>query len=373
MLLGAGPAPSQAHGDLPAAVQALLLRAERTLATAHPADDAARHRFVLAWLRLARPERARALLAEAAEPTTDTGAVWQAIALASYARATGDRELAQTMRPALERRLARAADRPIAPTARYADRALLQHARLCLSLLVPAPEAAHTLRRAAMLDLLALEADCWQPGRAHFRPVVRAGRVLAPMAAEPDLLRPLEAGLLLATRGRLHRHLTGTLRAAHSGDARRWRGSGDLDPALHVHAAVELRDADELQAGFDAVVAAPVDSSVELCGAQLARRVDAALLAMTGVRLAAGVGHGERFVRVMPWLPTGTDAARFDVLLVQGHRLSLCVRRAPDGSIDVELSSADATPTPVVVGDQHEQHVGEVPGAGVFRCRLGAR
>ena len=41
--------------------------------------------------------------------------------------------------------------------------------------------------------------------------------------------------------------------------------------------------------------------------------------------------------------------------------------------IDVELSSADATPTPVVVGDQHEQHVGEVPGAGVFRCRLGAR
>lgn len=319
--------------------------------------------MMAAHLRLGAPQAAKALL------TAHTGSQQPEFLLAAFAtmrRTTGEELLPAVRLRALEQELNQAEQEPF-PS--YRDAALQIHGRYCLAQLDD--ESRRGLHeRHATTRLLALESETWQPGRGHYRPMPCRGKLLVPAAADASLLAPLSFGMLLGSGNRYTRHLRSTLIAARSNSKLRWQSqqSAPLTAALRLTAATQIADAQNMADAFATVVNLRANDP-----GTAARNLNAALLAVTGVRLAAGGGLNTRWLRIKPWLPDGVAAVSFRGILAMGHQFAMSLRRRQTNAtlrVTIKLPADEARPLPLVVGNRWQQFVTEVRGGQPFECAL---
>ena len=341
-------------------LDAIAARARAQLAEAPAPDSRALLRQTIGWLRLGRPHRARALLNAHTAPDD---VVYALAALASYVRCTGDHGPTASLLPGYEARLRELEAAP--PPASFAAAGLQAHARCCAALLGPAVARSEQLL-AATRRWLPCEEHLWLPQHEHFFP---GGAPNAPgqgVPADASLWQPLAAGMLLATGDRLGRHLRATLAAWHSRSPARWRRSLPVadESALAVIAAQQLGDPERLRQAWRTLrrhrPRHPTTAALQL---------DAALLAITGVRVAAGAGHGERWLRIAPWLPDGVHRVRIEGLHAQKTTLSLGLRRTCRG-LSVEVHTDAEHPVALVVSNRRQQYLTRIANGEPFRCLL---
>jgi hypothetical protein len=343
-----------------------------------PADDAAAASLaaaILGRLRLADADGSRDLLATArrrlAARTEDRiGTSWLVIAHLWHQRATGDTGLAPCLGE-LAAAMERTATGPLPTT--FADAALLVHGMFCIGGLLDAIAAAppHGLQAPggdrpgatwtthATARQVELERRSWQPGLGHFRPRLHDGEIALPLGAEPSLLLPVAAGMLLATGERMDRHLR-TLLAMPlppaAGDGLAGHGSAPMQLIV----ASQLGAEGELARRWPRLFAEPA--------AAAGFQVDAALFALTGVRIANGAGLDEQWVRWRPWLPAGIEALTVPAVLAGGGLCSLQLR-ATAGGVEFVIRRLDraARPITIVVDDGGTRHVHLLASGASFR------
>ena len=352
------------------------LQSLATAAMVAPPDNAAPARLaaaILGRLRLADADGSRHLLATArrqlAAATDDrVGTAWLVAAHLWHQRATGDRGFVASCLGELTAAMERAAAGPLPST--FADAAMLVHGMFCIGGLLDAaaaaplpvrgadrPGALWTTRAAA--QQVELERRSWQPGLGHFRPRLHDGEIALPLGAEPSLLLPVAAGMLLATGERMPRHLHTLLTAT-------------LPPAasagLAGHGAAPLQLIVASQLGVDAALAQRWPQAFAEPAAAAGFQLDATLFALTGVRIANGAGLDEQWVRWRPWLPAGVAALTVPAVLAGGARCSLRLR-ATDGGCEFEISRLDraAAPCTIVVDDGSTRHVHLLASGASFR------
>lgn len=360
----------------------LLAHTRAVLSRPHaPGQDSADlWQMMTALIRLGNLDRAEELLAKHCG-TEEPGLVLAAHA--TWRRLTAPRPTTagktRRLLPASRLQLLREAlkDRERRTFGSYRDAALQIHGRYCLALLEPEQRREH--ERIATSRLLALEAQTWQPGRGHFRPRACNGAIRTPAPADATLLQPLTFGMLLATGDRLSRHLANTVAAARNGSPRRWQQTVADDEAatLLLTAAAQLGDHTTMQQTLGALL----PRRAALPGLA-ARDANAALLAITGLRLAAGGGLDTRFVRITPWLPPDVPRLELRGLRAMQHTFDLTLQAASTGpqtptkdelEVTVELSGASQAPMPLVVGNRQQQVVTEVRRGRPAHVRLPRR
>lgn len=319
--------------------------------------------MMVAHLRLGQPAQAQTLLAQ------HQGSEQPALILAAFAtlrRTTGEDLLTSARRRTLECALRKLEQQPFSC---FRDAALQIHGRYCLAQLDDdAQRSQH--ERAATMRLLALEGEAWQPGRGHYRPTPCRGLLLVPAPADASLLQPLSFGMLLASGDRLTRHLTNTLAAARSNSKLRWQSK--LPPkdiaALLLTAAAQIADHDATSQAYAIVIKQRAQAP-----GRAARNLNAALQAVTGVRLAAGAGLSPRWLRLAPWLPDNVDALELRGIHALEHQLTLSLERrgAPQHlRVIASLQHGKSTKLPLVIANSWQQFVTEVRIGQPFECEL---
>lgn len=341
----------------------LAAHTRRVLADQEATNGYELWRFVAAHLRLGDVARARSLLRNH-DLTTEPELVLAAFA--TLQRTTGEQVLTEPRQTALAAALHKAEQLAFAS---FEKAALQIHGRYCLAQL-DATDQRLRHEQIATTRLLALECETWQPGRGHYRPLPCSGQLLVPTAADASILVPLSFGMLLASGDRLTRHLTSTLAAAASGSELRWQqtASTTTTAALLLIAAAQLGDEAAMQKTFATVVkqraANPTIAALHL---------DAALQAITGVRLAAGGGLGDRWLRVRPWLPTHTTSLELRAMPAQGNVFGLLLRRATGATklhVEVKAEQQPQHEISLVVGNHYEQFATRILDAKPFVCEL---
>lgn len=351
----------EVHGSPPLAN--LIRHTRAVLAQYKPRSGTGLARAVVAQLRLGEVSTARRLLTDYTKCDEPALILW---AHATFARATGTIALNDTHRNRLERALSRSEQ----PEARSFCRAMLVvHGRYCLAQLdAPHQRARH--ERCATTRLLALESQTWQPGRGHYRPTPCNGRLLVPEAADASLLIPHSFGMLIATGDRLTRHLDATLRA-HEEASGGWRDVLPAQqPALLLLAAAQLGDRKRMARSFPAVVQQRASQP-----ALAALNLNAVFHAVTGARLAAGAGLGNRWLHLKPWLPNAGASLEVRGMLAMGHRLTLALHRSEPGAatkVSVQLTTKQPGQLPLVVANRWQQFVTTVTRGQPFTCELPA-
>lgn len=291
---------------------------------------AARNALEAAWAS-ARGEDVEAL------PAHDFA--WLVVAHYWYLRACRDTGPMRDHWPELQSALRRA---EAAPRTTFVQEAMLAHAMFCLGGLLdtrdrieaparwqetqPSPRPGAPWTRRAIERICELEASTWQPGRGHFRPHLTAGAIVLPERADVSVLVPAAAGLLVGTEDRLLRHLHTVL---GQGPAATSTVSATTMPFLPFATAFEISAATQVE--HDAArtrcwntMLAALDPQ-RLPGPHAGALLDAALFAVTGLRLATGAGVDEDLVRVRPWLPPRCDHLRLRGLSVDGASLDLAL------------------------------------------------
>ncbi|HIE70743.1 MAG TPA: hypothetical protein EYP98_11535 [Planctomycetes bacterium] len=328
-------------------------------------------RLVFARLRLGELDAARSLL-RAYERDEDPGLVLAAHA--TFLRTTGELVFAADRQRRLERALTRAEQ---ARAKSYCSAALLVHGRYCLGQICDGDTRVRH-EQLATTRLLALEGETWQPGRGHYRPTPCNGELCVPQAADASLLVPHSFGMLIASGNRLTRHLKNTLKASHSQSRHRWRPdvSPEQLPALQLIAAAQLGDRAQIAPLYNEVIRQrPDDASLA------ALNLDAVLQAVSGVRLAAGAGLSERWLRMKPWLPTDCTKLELQGLWAQQHRFGVTLqhelqRELPRERteavtiVEVMLEHPEGAQLSLVVANCWQQFVTTVSGDQPFRCAL---
>tara|TARA_R110002096_G_scaffold55520_4_gene142381 strand:- start:450 stop:1718 length:1269 start_codon:yes stop_codon:yes gene_type:complete len=319
--------------------------------------------MMVAHLRLGQAHEARRLLLHYPDSKQPEFVL---AAFATLQRTTGEDLLDSTRRRTLERALHRSEQLPFS---RYCEAALQIHGRYCLAQLdEDAQRGQH--ERIATARLLALEGEAWQPGRGHYRPIPCGGQLLVPAPADASLLQPLTFGMLLASGDRLTKHLRNTVAAARSNSKLRWQATLPACDvaALLLTAAAQLGDDDAMREAFASVVQQRATDP-----GLAARNLNAAMQAITGVRLAAGGGLSPRWLRMTPWLPDGITAAELRGVLALTHEFTMSLQRGQTKSglrVTVQLHQGKSTTLPLVVGNRWQQFVTEVRTDQPFECEL---
>jgi hypothetical protein len=274
---------------------------------------------VLGHLRRGDAARSRAALADA-DASSGEDACWLAVARLWHARATGSDGMSPAAGARLLRRLADVRTAP--PDRAFVAEAVRAHALLATGALLGGA-AGDAWTTNGIQRLLALETGCWHEPRGAFRN--RTAVPDAPSAAsDVATLLPAAAGLLLATGDRMSRHLGAVL-----ADTAPIPGTtSPLAAAWRLAAATQLLDDAHRASAWRELAAAATAST----GDANAWLVDAALFAVTGVRLATGAGIDEAWQRFAPWLPPGCDRLVVRNLLAGGGRYDLDVE-ARDGPL----------------------------------------
>ena len=176
--------------------------------------------------------------------------------------------------------------------------------------------------------------------------------------------------MLSATKGRLRRHLRNTLDASYSGLEHRWRAttSPRETAALRLLAAAQLGDDVATNRAYVQVVRqrSPSPSVAAL-------NLEAILQAITGMRIAAGAGHGERWLRITPWLPESLDELNLRGVQIAQHRFGLRLsrdRQAAELRVELELLHPAQSDLTVVVGNRRRQYVTTVSAEHPLQCAL---
>ncbi len=319
--------------------------------------------MMVAHLRLGQPHEARALL------TQHQGSEQPEFLLAAFAtlqRTTGESLLSSARRRTLERALNESEQLPFSC---FRDAALQIHGRYCLAQLDDDAKRSHH-EGTATTRLLALESETWQPGRGHYRPTPCRGQLLVPAPADASLLQPLTFGMLLASGDRMTQHLTNTLAAARSHSKLRWQSnlSPDNTAALLLTAAAQVSDHDATSEAYAMVVKQRAEDP-----GTAARNLNAALQALTGVRLAAGAGLSPRWLRLAPWLPDGVDTLEMRGIQWLAHELTVSLQRleAPQHlRVVVSLQHGKSHELRLVVANRWQQFVTKVSTKQPFECEL---
>lgn len=312
LLVAAAPSPGQGLrvDGAPAALATLLARARA--ASPCSREPRATAEATLARLRLGDPAGAAALWA--APIDGPDAAQWDAIAHFWYLRATGDAATVRARWP----RLRRGFEQTVAdadPPPSFAAGALQAHARFAFAALgerLGEPTGAtQSWRERALQVWLELERQTWQPGRGHYRPLPTDGALRLPERPDDSVLAPAAAGWLVATGDRFECHLRSALPALLAAPVADARAA-----AWQLAAAAQLGERAHLDAAWQRL---PFDVRNAAHGAVL----DAALFALTGLRLATGAGVDEHGVRLRPWLPPDVPWLRCDDLRGEGASLDL--------------------------------------------------
>lgn len=291
-------------------LDAFVAAAERDLESAHAevvehASPDALAGAALGWLRLGREDRAiptlDAMLARCEACAREVGSerfAWAVMAHHWATRVLGD-DVAKRSGP----RLLRVAECLVdarsggeqATTMR--DAALRAHALDCASDLARRLEnaaLAHLLDAAARRALGEFESAFWSEPILAFS--------AAPTAHDADALFPCTIGMLASTEGRAERSLRATLAASPSSRVTccdRLVAKAQLAAPL----ADELAELLANRAGTDA---------------DPGRRLDAAMFALTGSRIATGPGLDAQWMRLRPCLPRGIARMRVEGLSLDG-------------------------------------------------------
>lgn len=319
--------------------------------------------MMVAHLRLGQLVQARTLL------TQHQGSEQPELILAAFAtlrRTTGEHLLTSARRRTLEQALSKSEQEPFAC---FRDAALQIHGRYCLALLDDGAQRSQH-ERIATLRLLALESEAWQPGRGHYRPTPCRGRLLGPAPADASLLQPQSFGMLLASGDRLTQHLTNTLVAARSNSKLRWQSM--LPPtdtaALLLTAAAQIGDHDATSQAFAIVIKQRAQTP-----GKAARDLNAALQAITGVRLAAGAGLSPSWLRMAPWLPDHVDALELRGIHALKHQLTVSLERhkaSQNLRVVASLQHGKSAKLPLVISNRWQQFVTEIGSNQPFECEL---
>ncbi|HZN40155.1 MAG TPA: hypothetical protein VFD82_15220 [Planctomycetota bacterium] len=299
----------------------------------------------LGQLRLGDPTAARDTLAAAwsnargddaaALPRDDLA--WYVVAHYWYLRACRDPGPMTSHWPELQGALRRA---EAASRTTFVQEAMFVHGMFCLGGMLdtrdrietptrwqktqPSPRPGAPWTQRAIERICELEASTWQPGRGHFRPHLTAGAIVLPEPADLSVLVPAAAGLLIATQDRLLRHLRTVV---GEGPAATRAASATAAPflpfgkAFELSAATQVEDEAARTRCWNAILEA-LDPE-RLPAAHAGALIDAALFAVTGLRLATGAGVDEDVVRMRPWLPPHHDHLRLRGLSVDGASLDL--------------------------------------------------
>ncbi|MFT4512923.1 MAG: hypothetical protein ACI89X_001571 [Planctomycetota bacterium] len=319
--------------------------------------------MMVAHLRLGQPHQARRLLSQ------HQGCEQPELILAAFAtlqRTTGAHLLSSARRRTLERALKKSEQLPFTC---FRDAALQIHGRYCLAQLDDGTQRTRH-ERTATTRLLALEAETWQPGRGHYRPTPCRGQLLVSAPADASLLQPLTFGMLLATGDRLTKHLTNTLAAASSNSTLRWQSRlpPDKIAALLLTAAAQVADHGATSQAYAVVIQQRAADP-----GTAARNLNAALQAVTGVRLATGAGISPRWLRMTPWLPADTDKLELRGIHALAHELTVTLERRETPHqlrVVVRLLHGKSAKLPLVVGNRWQQFVTEVGADQPFECEL---
>lgn len=294
----------------PPILDAFVARAERDLEVAHSAaiERASPERLAgaaLGWLRLGRADRAtqtlEAMLARCAADPSDDEAECESWALVTHHWATrvlGD-DVAKRSWPRLRGAAARLVDEAGRDDAGTTMRkvALRAHAIACAADLAQRCADAATsppLDAAARRALADFEA-------AHWREPLEAFSA-TPSAHDPDALFPCAIGMLASTHGRAERNLRAALATVPEAQA-------DALDRLVAKAQLATPLADAL---------AEMLTTREPTDDDPGRRLDAAMFALTGSRIATGPGLDAKWMRLRPCLPRGIARIRVDGLSLDG-------------------------------------------------------
>lgn len=342
-----------------------------------PSVDAPLYAFAAACLgrlRLGDAVGSRRVLATGRERLAaakhDGGAIgWLVAAHLWHRRATGAAAGSAAGLADLIAALELAAAAP--PALDFASEAMLVHGMFCLGSLldtaaatvagakqplVEAPPGARWTARAIDRQI-ELERRTWQPGRGHFRPRLIDGEVALPQPAEPSLLLPAAAGLLIATGDRLDRHLRTVLEAPLAAPA--CSLDGWSLPLLRLVASSQL--------GLDAAQAAAWSPALADRTAAPGFAFDALLFAVTGVRIASGAGLDEQWLRCRPWLPPDVQRLEVTPIVAGGCRFALQLHADGDrAAFVITRLDRDEAPCTLVVDDGDRQHVQILYGGDTF-------
>ncbi|MBL8748408.1 MAG: hypothetical protein JNK78_04560 [Planctomycetes bacterium] len=307
--------------------------AQRVLATMRMADlDGARRVLAVSWAAARRREWT----------TTDLG--WLTPALYWYLRASRDDGFAAGLAAEVDGPLRHMP--PVDVRGTFALEALLAHALLCRGGIVSARgrhDAAGEWIELGVARWREVERLTWQPGLGHFRPRCTGDDIVLPAPADPAALIPAAAGMLLASDDRMERNLMSCSRRACDGSAPERAAFHDATArAAALAAAAQLADRPLRDAAWRAMVEALAHDAP--AGESAARCLDAALFAVTGVRLATGVAVDEGWLRLRPWLPPGHEHVRLTHMIAEGATfdLDLSIRTGP--SHDDELDDPASPP-----------------------------
>ena len=140
---------------------------------------------------------------------------------------------------------------------------------------------------------------------------------------------------------------------------------------MRLLAAAQLGDDTETARAFAAVVRQRSQDPV--C---TALHLTAAMQAVSGVRLAAGGGLGDAWLRIRPWLPPGTKHIELHNVTAQQHRLTVVLQRHKVNSglhVEVHIRDDSTDEQPLVVSNRWQQFVTAIRSKHPFRCELPAR
>jgi hypothetical protein len=149
--------------------------------------------------------------------------------------------------------------------------------------------------------------------------------------------------MLVATGDRTLRHLRAVLTEPVPDVLPAWaRRFATAIPDLATAAAVQAADDEALRRWWPALLA-------DQGGADAGRRLDAIVFALTGLRIATGVGVDEGWLRLRPWLPPGHHRLELRGLLAEGAVLDVaitarCGPRHADEGDDHAILAADPGP-----------------------------
>ncbi len=302
----------------PPVIDALVARAEIQLEQAHTSALATASQEQLAgaalgWLRLGREDRAiqtivgmlRRCDSQPQDPDADARAL-----VASH---WGTRVLGDAVTQAAAAPIARAAARLVEngltqePRPSLRDAAWRAHGLACaadLARRISAPAFVETLNVAAQCAMLDFEASFWSDSLDAFS--------ARPGGLDADALIPCSIGMLASTEGRAERSLRATLLPNSLARPDELNG-------LVARAQLGMPLAEDL---------ATMLAASELAFDDPGRRLDAAIFALTGLRLATGPDLDATWMRLRPCLPRGVTQMRIEGLALDGWTCSLEVAAA---------------------------------------------
>lgn len=313
-----------AQAERPARIEGIAVHAIDAFSASEraepPASAEAYACATLGYLRLGDVAAARRAVRACCHVPADVPTPWPALCSYWLLRATGDVAFARECLPLAA---------PSAAAAHFADAALAVHATLCLAAIQEEVDGARPGDSEASRDAIAawldVERQAWLPGSGRFRTRLTGGAIVPPDEPATATLAPAAFGMLIASGDHVERHLRTVLERF---EPRSFPGSmepADSDAAAFLlAAAVQLGDEDAKTAAWRSLERLPTR---ELRLERAARCLDAQVFAITGLRLATGVGVDQGWIRLRPWLPPGAEAVHFAGLVAEGTRFDLAIER----------------------------------------------